>query len=379
MKNILKIFLFATLSITFSQSLFAQNEKSAASLAYDVDFQMYFDNREFYKCDEAYTKSMTIFAGRLTPVVGLAVGNDFSGRHKVMFGLDMMYDFGNQPQKSAQMLQNILMYYQFAKKMGKTTMTLTAGVMPKKFAKGEYSPAFYSDSLKFYDNAIEGLLLGFQRPRAYYEVACDWIGLYGQSRREKFVIFSAGKALLTDWLSFGYAGYLYHYANSREVAGVVDNILVNPYFEFKFNSYVPMQKLSLSLGWLQSAQHDRNNVGHYVFPAGAELVAEVKKWNFGITNRAFIGTDMMPYYNSKDAGGNKYGTDLYKGSPFYRVRVNGDGVAVFDKLECYYEPNISNYLKLRVGAAFYFNESYSGCQQLVSVKFNLEELLSKRR
>jgi hypothetical protein len=163
------------------------------------------------------------------------------------------------------------------------------------------------------------------------------------------------------------------------VAGVVDNILVNPYFEFKFNSYVPMQKLSLSLGWLQSAQHDRNNVGHYVFPAGAELVAEVKKWNFGITNRAFIGTDMMPYYNSKDAGGNKYGTDLYKGSPFYRVRVNGDGVAVFDKLECYYEPNISNYLKLRVGAAFYFNESYSGCQQLVSVKFNLEELLSKRR
>ena len=257
MKNLLKIFLFATLSISFSQSLFAQNEKSAASLAYDVDFQMYFDNREFYKCDEAYTKSMTIFAGRLTPVVGLAVGNDFSGRHKVMFGLDMMYDFGNQPQKSAQMLQNILMYYQFAKKMGKTTLTLTAGVMPKKFAKGEYSPAFYSDSLKFYDNAIEGLLLGFQRPRAYYEVACDWIGLYGQSRREKFVIFSAGKALLTDWLSFGYAGYLYHYANSREVAGVVDNILVNPYFEFKFNSYVPMQKLSLSLGWLQSAQHNQ--------------------------------------------------------------------------------------------------------------------------
>lgn len=39
------------------------------SFAYDVDFGMDFDNREFSRSD--FSRSMTIFAARVTPSVGL--------------------------------------------------------------------------------------------------------------------------------------------------------------------------------------------------------------------------------------------------------------------------------------------------------------------
>ena len=82
---------------------------------------------------------------------------------------------------------------------------------------------------------------------------------------------------------------------------------------------------------------------------------------------------MMPYYNSTDAGGDKYGTRLYMGDPFYRIHDLGQtGPGLYDRLEVYYEPYMGRHLAIRVGARFHFHGfRYSGCQQMVSVRFNL--------
>ena len=82
---------------------------------------------------------------------------------------------------------------------------------------------------------------------------------------------------------------------------------------------------------------------------------------------------MRPYYNSKDAGNDKYGDRLYFGDPFYRMHDDGTtGVGVYDRLEVFYEPQVGPYLKIGIGARFHFHGSrYSGCQQVVSLKFNL--------
>ena len=196
------------------------------------------------------------------------------------------------------------------------------------------------------------------------------------------MIFTSGEGQVLPFLSLGFAGYLYHFAGAEVSPGVVDNALVNPYLRFDLADYVDLQKLSFRLGWLQSLQNDRVHVGKYVFPGGGEFVADVQKWNVGVRNELFIGVDMMPYYNSTDTGGYKYGNLLYMGSPFYRVYDDStDKVGLFDRLEVYYAPQFgAPYLDFKVSAQFYFSaRGYSGCRQMVSLNFNLQELLGRHK
>lgn len=363
---------------------------------YDVDFEMKFDNRELYRSD--FSNSMTIFGARLTPSVGIVIPQDeLSLNHRIMLGIDVMKDFGASPispdlagpgsDEAAGRLTNLdlfremTLYYKLERNTEKTGLELYAGVFPRKTAEGNYSEAFFSDSLKFYDNNLEGLLIKVRRPRGYWEVGCDWLGQKGQVRKEKFMVFSAGESFVANSLHIGYAAYMYHFAGSTKARGVVDNILLNPYVKFDLGRQMGLQMFEMRLGWLQAMQHDREFVGHYVFPGGGEFDLDVRNWNVGIHNRLFYGTDMMPYYNNVDKGGDKYGTRLYMGDPFYRIHDDGiDGPGLYDRLDLYWEPKLGNMLSLRVSARFHFHDSsYSGCQQIVGLRFNLEEMSRFRR
>ena len=366
-------------------------EKPKVSFAYDLDFEMNFDNREFAK--SRFTPSMTIFGARVTPALGLSVAEQDGTLHRLMAGVDVMKDFGASPvseliaggqtAETARNLNNlglfreVSLYYNLRKKVSKVDMELYVGIFPRSAMGGSYSQAFFSDSLKFYDNNLEGLLLTFRRPKAYFEVGCDWMGQYGTARRERFMIFTAGEGKVLQFMSLGYAGYMLHYANSVKAKGLVDNILLNPYACFELAEYTGLQKLSFRLGWLQAIQRDRAYEGGFVHPFGGEFDQEVRNWNVGIHNKMFYGTDMMPYYNNFDNAGLMYGAQLYFGDPFYRVHDDGaTGAGFYDRLEVYYEPKLSDWLDLRVSAVFHFNGTrYSGCQQVIGLRFDLHELL----
>lgn len=371
-----------------------ENDSSKVSFAYDLDFQMQFDNREFYRSN--FTSSMTVFGARLTPSVGIALRQDGNTMHRLMMGIDVMKDFGRSPvspdradagspetasgQWNKDLFKEMTLYYSLDKKMGKTGLSIVAGVFPRRLSEGYYSRAFLSDSLRFYDNNLEGLLVKIRRPKAYYEVGCDWMGKYGTFRRERFMIFSSGTAKVAPVLSLGYSAYLYHYSCSERAVGVVDNVLINPYITLDLSHVTKTQVFSMRLGWLQAMQNDREMVGRYVCPGGAEFDLDIRKWNVGIRNEFFFGNNMMPYYHSKDPGGYTYSNLLYMGSPFYQVfdrHVNYAGVA--DRLEVYYAPQIGlPYLDFRISAIFHFNGTqYSGCRQMVSLNFNLQELLGR--
>ena len=357
----------------------ADSTKVKVGFAYDLDFDMQFDNREFE--GTSYTSSMTIFGARVTPAVGVGLQQKNGTKHRLMVGIDIMKDFGSA-RKNSELFDEITLYYDVQKQIGKTGFEMVAGVFPRRYAEGSYSQAFYSDSLRFYDNNLEGLLLKFSRPKAYFEIGCDWMGMYDTYSRERFQIFSSGEGTVLPFLSLGYAASLYHFSCSGVSIGVVDNALINPYLRFDLASEADMQALSVRLGWLQALQNDRANVGHYVFPGGAEVVMEVQKWNVGVRNDMFIGTDMMPYYNAVDNAGYKYGSLLYMGSPFYRVWDDGrDEVGLADRLEVYYAPKFgAPYLDMKVSAIFHFDgEKYCGCRQMVSFNFNLENLLSRKK
>ncbi len=398
MKKQLYIFLAVLVGcMSNAQVIFgADTSKVKARFAYDLNFEMQFDNREFYK--SKFTRSMTIFGARLTPAVGVALEQKDGTTHRLMVGIDVMKEFGASPVSSQyapadapdadsrlnnlKLFKEITLYYKVKKQMGKTGFELNAGIFPRRFIQGNYSQAFFSDSLRFYDNNIDGLLLKFVRPKAYFEVGCDWMGMADKYRKERFMIFTSGEGSVLPFMSLGYAAYLYHFAGAQVSPGVVDNALVNPYIRFDLGYKVNLQKLSFRLGWLQSLQNDRVHVGKYVFPGGGEFVAEVQKWNVGVRNDLFVGVDMMPYYNNTDTGGYKYGSLLYMGAPFYRVYDDGtDKIGLSDRLEVYYAPEFgAPYLDLRVSALFYFNaRGYSGCRQMVSLNFNLEELLKRKK
>lgn len=371
----------------------SENVSSAkVHFAYDVDFEMDFDNRELYR--SRFSESMTIFGARLTPSVGMDVSTSDGSSHKLMLGIDVMKDFGASPvedsiagedspetsmrQNNVNLFREITLYYQYRKTFGKTDMTIAAGIFPRRFSEGAYSRAFFSDSLRFYDNNLEGILFKFRRPSAYYEVGCDWMGMIGNFRRERFMVFASGYGNVHPFVKLGFSAYLYHFACSGKADGVVDNILINPYIKADFASVTPFQELSIQLGWLQSGQNDRKRVGKYVFPGGLSVDTDIRKWNAGIRNTLFYGRNMMPYYNNVDNAGYKYGNMLYMGEPFFRVHDDGrTDSGIYDRLEAYYEPQIGQFLSIRVAAVFHFNGSYSGCQQIVALKFNLQRLLDK--
>lgn len=215
----------------------ADSSKVKVRFAYDLDFDMQFDNREFYKSD--FTTSMTIFGARLTPAVGVSLEQKNGVRHRLMTGIDVMKDFGAAPVPAGyapadspdadprlnnlNLFKEISLYYSVSKQLGKTGFEMVAGVFPRRFSEGSYSQAFFSDSLRFYDNNLEGLLLKFKRPQAYFEVGCDWMGMTGRYRKERFMIFTSGEGKVLPFLSLGYAAYLYHFAGAEVSPGVVDN------------------------------------------------------------------------------------------------------------------------------------------------------------
>lgn len=86
-----------TTALLAAYAMAAEPEGKSADFrfAYDVDFEMNFDNRELYK--SRFSRSMTIFGARLTPSVGLAVRQKNGMSHKIMVGIDIMKDFGNSP------------------------------------------------------------------------------------------------------------------------------------------------------------------------------------------------------------------------------------------------------------------------------------------
>ena len=379
MNRIKHIIIYTILSLALALQASAAPGKERVNFIYDLDFEMNFDNREFYKSN--FSESMTIFGARLTPSVGISVSQGNSLAHRLMAGVDVMKDFGDSL-AAKDLLREVTLYYNMEKRFKRNEFTMYAGIFPRKTMEGRWGEAFFSDSLTFYDNNLEGLLLKLRRPKAYFELGADWMGLTGEYRRERFMIFTSGQGRILPYTHLGYSAYVYHYAGSRKVRGVVDNILLNPYLTVDLSRPLGMQDFRITAGWIQALQNDRKNIGTYTFPGGGELDIQVRNWDVGICNRLYIGRDLMPLYNKLDAGGFKYGNEtLYLGDPFYRVNDRGEQkVGCYDRLEFFYAPKVGNCVSISIKAILHFNElKYSGFQQMVGVKFNIQEMINRRR
>ncbi len=377
-----------------AQSFFSwssRDREAKVKFQYDVNFEYNFDNREFDRGKEQFTQSATLYGARLTPSIGLKINQNINTSHKIMMGIDVMKEFGKSPVsvngspeadnglENIRLFRELTLYYGIESKLGRWKIKGYAGMFPRYFSEADYSKAFYSDSLRFYDNNLEGALIKALGPKSFFEFSFDWNGKFGQDRREQFIVASYGRHDFTDWFSLGYALKYHHYAKTANYGSVVDDGLLQPFARFGFEHFAGIQDLSLTLSWYQAFQSDRRLENGGRTPGGAEIGIGLRNWNVGLRNNLYIGRNLMPFYNSIDNGGFKYGHDVYTGSPFYRVTPFGeDKWSIYDMMEVFYEPHIADFLDLRLSIVAHFPDGfrYAGMQQKLSLVFNLDRLLN---
>ncbi len=340
-----KVVALITLLVLLPLSLPAQK------FLWSVDVDMTFDNREYGK--SKYNWPQTIFGGYINPLVGLGWrGNS------IQVGVSALRNFG-APTKDMDF--NFLFFYNYHD----SRFNVSAGIVPRRQIIGG-SDAFFCDSIKFYDNTIDGLLLQYRHEKDYVEIFCDWDGHQTATARERFIVYSSGRYYPLKWLYAEYEFMMHHHAGTSEWGGVVDNVWIYPRVGFDLDRLLWFDKLRASAGWLQSFQNDRTYVGHYVKPHGVQIEARIEKYKIGVYNTLFIGDCMMPYYSS-------YASSLYTGSAFYRTEEG-----LYNRLEAYWHPFQNEKFDLKVSTVHHFDGAVWCSQQLITFNVLIDDDMFKK-
>ena len=337
---------------------------------YNLYYEYYFENREFdYKVD-APVYSGTINAVAFSPSAGLSFMQDDDIHHRLSLGIDIRRDMGG---RNKRYMDELTVYYDGHVRLKKDAVFEgIIGIFPRRFSEGEYSRAFFSDSLRFTDRNLEGALLKYKTKDFYAELGADWMGRRDTFIKERFMIFSAGDYRLRDWIGIGWSGTFYHYAGSEMAPGVVDNHLFNPYVKINLFEKGKRRFLKLKFGLMVSYQRDREREAQANIKLGYESVLSGRFKSFSLENTLFAGRGFQYLYNAEDLGGNKYGNNLYFGSPFYSYKV-------YDMLEAAWTPRLGRSISLSIKARFHFcQDGYIGNTQMLGFIFDLESRRSSR-
>ena len=336
--------------LTLAVAVASIGSVSAQELIWDVSFEAFFDNREY---KSKINIPQTIFGARVAPEVGLR----WNENHSLMIGYDLLANFGAKTfDKNG---NEAFVYYQYSS----PKYLAAAGIIPRRKIIGDYSGAFFSDSIKYYDPYISGLLLQYVGKKGYIEFGADWNSMLSDTKREKFLLFSGAQLRL----GIAYLGYhlsMYHHAGTYLEDGVVDNILVYPHAGLDLARLTHTDKFNLRVGWLKAFQNDRKYVDKYVTPGGVQVELNVEKWKFGISNTLYAGKNLMPYWVAPKEGLD-YGPGLYWGEPFYRTSN------VYDRLEVYWAPVQNDMMNLKVSTVHHFDGDIWNWQQKIVFTLNL--------
>lgn len=350
-----RVFLRACLILAATLSLVPK--ATAQEVVWGGRFDFFFDNREY---KSSINWPQTLFGARISPEIGIR----WDDKHSIMAGASMLANFGAKPFETG---NEAIAYYKYDTPKFKAF----AGVVPRSNIKGDYSGAFFSDSIRYYDPNITGLLLQYEGGRGYFEFGCDWNSMITNTKREKFMLFSAGRLNLGA-LYGGYHFTMYHHAGSHLIDGVVDNVLIHPFVGTDLTRLTGMDSLTFQVGWINAFQNDRKYVNKYVTPGGAQIELRVEKWKFGIFNTLYIGKNLMPYYMT-DIPDLDYGPGLYWGEPFYRTS------SIYNRAEIYWQAVRNSQFDLRISSVHHYDGDIWGWQQKIQFSVNLSQRRIKNK
>ena len=348
-------YLFALVAMVFCVSN-ASAQQDMKMLA-GVEFDTYFDNREYSGSEIGL--SGTLFSSRLTPMIGV----EWEKHNRLVFGMDMWSHFGDDTKAIAKARPQA--YYQYES----PKVTAVAGIFSREKYMGDYTELIFSDSVRFYENRVQGLMGQYRGERGFVELSADWCGMYSVASREKFRILSAGRYYFDKAERFygGYAMQMFHYAGSETIVGsVVDNIAVLPNLGARFNAYLDFD---ISLHYMQTLQRDRANEEKMRAPKGVMLKARMEKWGVYLDEQLYVGENQQPYYSSyrNHRFPFGYGGDLYSGERFF-----GTDDGIYNKTKIGYAKSFfSNTVNVDAYFALQYDGKVWGNKQVVQLSVRL--------
>jgi len=292
----------------------------AQRIGWEADFRTRFDNREFTgsSCNE----SQTIFLADLAT----AATYTWMERNTLRFGVRMQKDFGDNRSYFSQ-VRPLMSYAYRTERIG-----ADAGIFSRGELGGDYSHAFFNDSLRVYDPTIQGMALRYRSLNGLRaELVLNWEGMYSVESREKFRLFGA---IRKEWPRAGgkrwYVGgglSMFHFANSALTEGnVVDNLLANPCVGFASKAAEVLHRSAdgsarierpfwydLRAGMLWAPQRDRIADEGWRAPLGGELRVRLGWKGLEFENNLYAGENLMPLFG-------RYGSELYAGERWYATR-----------------------------------------------------------
>ena len=341
------------LAITASLPLNAQK------LLWDVGFRFGLDNREYASMETS--PSFTAFGAVMTPKAGLGWGEG----HSIMGGVAVERYFG---QVTPALKVSPVLYYQYES----PGFSAYAGALPMNKLSGEYPRAFMDDMI-FFDPVLEGALFRYRSDSWEIEASVDWLSCLDTDVRERFAVYSYGRKDF-GFFRMGYSMMMHHFSISGTLKNVVDNVWLYPFVRFDFSGMTPLSEFYVKGGWIQTFQNDRANNTGYLMPGGFQGELVLEKWGVGISETVYAGKNLQPFFNTPDANGNMYGTELYFGDRFY-----GTSSGIYNRTELYYAPKIGRFLSVQIAFAVHYDGFGWGTQQLVRLTADLNGDLFKTR
>lgn len=322
-----------------------------------------FDNHEFARSHNAYIPSETIHFVRVTNLFGWTFVQSENLTYNLVFGADLVKQMGTKVGALRDIVDDIPIFFESNFNDGNKTFTAVVGSYPRKLVKGLYSELLMSEETLETDFNLDGAYLGYSKGGFTTELALDWMGKYGNTRKERFQILSYGSWNAIPALSLGWAGSFYHYAGSVQAPGVVDNHHLQAFIKYDFAAESEYSELSLKLSALGSYQRERL-LDDLRLPFGGEIEAKAQWKSFGFRNVTSYTEDMLPFYDWTDSAGNLYGDMLYRGSKFYK--------GFYDLTELYWAPRITRRLDVKLSLRYHWGrEGLLGSEQRFSLLFDI--------
>ena len=297
-------------------------------------FNGFFDNREYYSLDIP----KTMFGARASGMVGVSL----TGGHRIMAGIDYLYEFGHRPDAY---LPDVTLFYQYES----AKVDFIFGAFPRS-GYLQYPIALLSDTLNYYRPNVQGAYFLYRGGWGYENVFIDWTSRQTDTAPEHFIYGFSGKfqkSLL----------FLEHYFLMGHFAakGIPDpgyHLRDNGGFQVNLgadlSSLVFLDSLSLFAGGLVSLDRIRGVDDTWQTPAGFTA-------GFTVLYR-FLGIDGTCYSGQGH-------TFLY-GDPFYRLKQYG-------RLDIYFIPFRSGKVNVKLDMGIHFTPSQVDYSQQIRVTVNL--------
>jgi len=319
---------------------------------WNVKANGFFDNLEY---SSPYGQSQTMDGLWLQPSVALR----WDGRHSIHAGFGGRANWGSGKNLTDPTLE---LYYEYTTR----PLRFLFGSFSRDELRGDWPVCLISDSVRYYDPMIEGILFQHFHGANYVEAFVDWTGCRSPKRREQFMA-GASALLRRGIFELGIQGYYYHYARRKDAPPteyVRDYGVANLFFGIDLSGKTPLDSLNLRIGALSDVERDRQFMSHWDVNPGVLFEATATWRNLYLKNTFYAGRGQQ--VSGQNGAGKWYWADS-----FFRS-------SVYNRTDFLFRFIRNRYVDAYAGAAFHIDDSGSfSWQQRVGVAISIGNMKHK--